>query len=76
MRKSYIGLQEIKKNLKKTATRFEREDNDEKYRASQEVVEKRRKIMSQFNVIRERNLREFAERRAERIDLRNGWYIH
>ncbi|RCN26654.1 hypothetical protein ANCCAN_27619 [Ancylostoma caninum] len=37
-------LKEIKNNLKKTAVRFEREDNEEKNRASQEVVEKRRYV--------------------------------
>lgn len=39
---SEAKLKEIKKNLKKTAARFDREDNEEKCRASQEVVEKRR----------------------------------
>ncbi|KIH59425.1 hypothetical protein ANCDUO_10345 [Ancylostoma duodenale] len=65
-------MQEIKNNLKKTAVRFEREDNEEKNRASQEVVEKRRKIMAAFDVIRQRNLKKIAAQRELRISLRDG----
>ena len=72
MKLSEQKLKDIKKSLKKTAVRFEREDNEEKYRASQEVVEKRRKIMSAFNITRERNLKELATRKKEKIELRRG----
>ncbi|EYC17469.1 hypothetical protein Y032_0030g2068 [Ancylostoma ceylanicum] len=65
-------LKEIKNNLKKTAVRFEREDNEEKNRASQEVVEKRRKIMAAFDVIRQRNLKKIAAQKDLRISLRDG----
>ena len=65
-------LREIKKNLKKTATRFEREDNEEKNRASQEVIEKRRKIMGAFNVVREKNLKDMAARKKDKLELRGG----
>ena len=68
-------MKEIKKNLKKTATRFEREDNEEKYRASQEVVEKRRKIMSAFNLIRERNLKDLQTRKNDKVELRGGMFF-
>lgn len=63
---------EIKKNLKKIAARFIKQDDDEKCRASQEVVEKRRKIMAAFDIIRNRNREELAALRDARIELRNG----
>uniref|UniRef100_A0A8R1E1K4 Eukaryotic translation initiation factor 3 subunit B n=1 Tax=Caenorhabditis japonica TaxID=281687 RepID=A0A8R1E1K4_CAEJA len=63
---------EIKKNLKKIAARFIKQDDDEKCRASQEVIEKRRKIMAAFDVIRNRNLEYLASIREARIELRNG----
>ncbi|CAI5441922.1 unnamed protein product [Caenorhabditis angaria] len=63
---------EIKKNLKKISARFIKQDDDEKCRASQEVVEKRRKIMSAFDVIRNRNKELVAAQRDARIALRSG----
>ncbi|CAB3404035.1 unnamed protein product [Caenorhabditis bovis] len=65
-------LKEIKKNLKKIAARFIKQDDDEKCRASQEVVEKRRKIMAAFDVIRNRNREILANMREARIQLRGG----
>ncbi|PIO67121.1 hypothetical protein TELCIR_11145 [Teladorsagia circumcincta] len=65
-------LKEIKNNLKKTAVRFEREDNEEKNRASQEVIERRRKIMAAFELIRQKNLKKIAAQRELRISLRGG----
>lgn len=65
-------LKEIKNNLKKTAVRFEREDNEEKNRASQEVIEKRRKIMAAFETVRQRNLKKIAAQRELRMSLRGG----
>ncbi|VDL73112.1 unnamed protein product [Nippostrongylus brasiliensis] len=65
-------LKEIKNNLKKTAVRFEREDNEEKNRASQEVIEKRRKIMTAFELIRQKNLKKIAAQREFRMSLRGG----
>ncbi|CAI4225753.1 unnamed protein product [Auanema sp. JU1783] len=69
---SDLKLKEIKKNLKKTAVRFDREDNEEKYRASQEVVEKRRKIMAAFNLIRQKNLDIISSQKDKKIELRGG----
>ncbi|UMM16766.1 hypothetical protein L5515_013638 [Caenorhabditis briggsae] len=63
---------EIRKNLKKTAAKFVKQDDDEKCRASQEVVEKRRKIMAAFDVIRNRNRECLENTRHLRIALRSG----
>uniref|UniRef100_A0A0N5AHI8 Eukaryotic translation initiation factor 3 subunit B n=1 Tax=Syphacia muris TaxID=451379 RepID=A0A0N5AHI8_9BILA len=43
----------VRKTLKETSARFEEEDKRERGRASQEVTEKRRKNMKEFNQIRE-----------------------
>lgn len=92
-------MQEIKTNLKTTSAKFDREDNEEKVKASQEVrrgcvkdvfrkqlesleflcfrvsaytimhhtqvIDKRRKIMGAFDVVRNRNL--------DMIKVRTGW---
>ncbi|GMT14482.1 hypothetical protein PFISCL1PPCAC_5779, partial [Pristionchus fissidentatus] len=65
-------LKEIKKNLKTTSVKFDREDNDEKVKASQEVIDKRRKIMSAFDLVRHRNVDMITSMRGKRIELRDG----
>ncbi|CAD6195569.1 unnamed protein product [Caenorhabditis auriculariae] len=65
-------LKEIKKNLKKTSARFIKQDDEEKCRASQEVVEKRRKIMNTFNAVRNKNAAVMTSTRDKRIGLRGG----
>ncbi|CAJ0558216.1 unnamed protein product, partial [Mesorhabditis spiculigera] len=65
-------IKEIRKNLKTTSAKFDREDNEEKVKASQEVIDKRRKIMGAFDVIRRRNLDLIEKTKADRLQLRNG----
>lgn len=61
----------IRKNLKTTSAKFDREDNEEKVKASQEVIDKRRKIMSAFDIIRKRNHALIEKQKEERKQLRS-----
>lgn len=70
MKLSEEKQKEIRKNLKTIAQRFEKEDNEERVKASQEVVDKRRKIMAAFELIRKRNLEEYKKLREKRLELR------
>ncbi|PAV90620.1 hypothetical protein WR25_12192 [Diploscapter pachys] len=49
---------------------FQREDDEEKNKASQEVIEKRRKIMNAFEVIRKRIFAEINTQQDSKIQLR------
>ncbi|CAJ0920097.1 unnamed protein product, partial [Mesorhabditis belari] len=65
-------VKEIRKNLKTTSAKFDREDNEEKVKASQEVIDKRRKIMLAFDIIRKKNHALIEKQKDERKRLRNG----
>ncbi|KAK0395195.1 hypothetical protein QR680_001167 [Steinernema hermaphroditum] len=66
-------VKEIKKNMKTTSQKFEEEDKRERGKASKEVIEKRRKIMDEFNGVREANQAQYESEKDERIKLRGGF---
>lgn len=63
----------IRKNLKATSARFEEEDKRERGRASQEVIEKRRKVMKEFSATRAQHKELYDSEAALRIQLRGGF---
>ena len=63
-------LREIRKNLKTTSQKFEEEDRKEQAKASEELIEKRRKIMESFNVYRKANREAYQHEKEERLSLR------
>jgi hypothetical protein len=68
----FLALQEIKRNFKTWAQKFETEDTMRKMTASKELIEKRQKLMEDFNNMRTRRDNLFQERKEERLVLRGG----
>lgn len=65
-------IKEIKKNLKQYSERYNQIDWRRQNIVSQELLEKRKKMMTDFNNFRRNAARRLAEQRARRIELRNG----
>ncbi|XP_060522683.1 eukaryotic translation initiation factor 3 subunit B [Cylas formicarius] len=63
---------EIKKNLKKYYAQFESKDRMRQSKASKELIEKRAALMQKFNSYREEKHKEWKERKARRLALRNN----
>jgi translation initiation factor 3 subunit B len=63
---------EIRKNLKQTAKKFEEEDRREQLIVSKELLEKRRKVMEEFNAVRHNNRAMYEKESEERAKLRRG----
>jgi hypothetical protein len=68
----FLVVQEIKRNFKTWAQKFETEDAMRKMTASKELIEKRQKLMEDFNNMRTRRDSLFQERKEERLALRGG----
>ncbi|WAQ97470.1 EIF3B-like protein [Mya arenaria] len=69
---SVDDVKEIKKNLKKFSQRFEAQDRLRQSTVSTELLEKRRKLMDDYERYRERVEDEFNSQKDRRIAFRNG----
>jgi translation initiation factor 3 subunit B len=65
-------IKEIKRNLKTLSRKFEEEDRKEQDKASKELIEKRRKFMSEFNEMRQKAKERNEAEREMRLKLRDG----
>jgi translation initiation factor 3 subunit B len=65
-------IKEIKKNLKKYAPAFERDDKMRKSKANQELFAKQQAIMDTWNEYRARKEAQFSAQKAERLNLRSS----
>nr|SVE70275.1 EOG090X01UY [Daphnia similis]SVE70899.1 EOG090X01UY [Daphnia similis]SVE71530.1 EOG090X01UY [Daphnia similis]SVE72163.1 EOG090X01UY [Daphnia similis] len=65
-------IKDIKKSLKKYSAQFEVKDRLKMTKASKELVEKRRKLMQEYEDLRKQKQEEYAEQRRRRIELRNN----
>lgn len=65
-------MKEIKKNLKQYTARYDVVDIARNKIVSQELLEKRRKMMDDFTSFRRNAAKRMTEQRARRIELRNG----
>ena len=65
-------IKDIKKSLKKFSTQFEVKDRQKMTKASKELVEKRRKLMQQYEDLRNKKAALYAAQRRQRIELRNS----
>ena len=65
-------LKDIKKSLKKYSAQFDVKDRLKMSKASKELVEKRRKLMTEYEDLRRRKTEEYAANRRRRIELRNS----
>nr|CAG4648511.1 EOG090X01UY [Polyphemus pediculus] len=63
---------DIKKTLKKYSAQFEVKDRLKMSKASKELVEKRRKLMQDYEDLRKRKQEEYIANRSARIKLRNN----
>ncbi|XP_030751724.1 eukaryotic translation initiation factor 3 subunit B [Sitophilus oryzae] len=63
---------EIKKNLKKYYAQFESKDRMRQSKASKELIEKRAALMEKFREYREENIKQWQEKKARRLALRNN----
>lgn len=65
-------VQKIKLEIKKYHKMFENKDRMSQKKASKELIEKRRRLMSEFMAYRQRKSDEYAEQETERRELRKG----
>ncbi|CAG0895495.1 unnamed protein product [Cyprideis torosa] len=65
-------IKKVKRNLKSMAAEFEIKDRMKMSRESKELLEKRRRLMDEFNALREKRLTEWEEEREARLELRGG----
>lgn len=65
-------IKEIKKNLKQYSSKYDVVDTARNKIVSQELLEKRKKMMDDFANFRRVTNKRLAEQRARRIELRNG----
>ena len=65
-------VKDIKKTLKKFSTQFEVKDRLKMSKASKELVEKRRKLMQEYEDIKRKKQDDYAAQRRRRIELRNS----
>lgn len=63
-------IKEIKKNLKKYSTEFDAKDKLMMSRVSKEILEKRKRMLSEFKEYRERKHQEMKARAARLLQLR------
>ncbi|KAL0278357.1 UNVERIFIED_CONTAM: hypothetical protein PYX00_000194 [Menopon gallinae] len=63
---------EIKKSLKKYSSQFESKDRMRLTKASKELIEKRQKLMEEFEGYREKRLQQWAALKNRRLELRNN----
>merc|ERR1712071_191651 len=63
---------DIKKTLKKYSAQFEVKDRLKMSKASKELVEKRRKLMQEYEDRRKLKQDEYIAQRSQRIELRNN----
>jgi len=63
-------LKEIKKNLKQYSAIFDEKDKSALTKASREILDKRRKLMEDFNEYRAKRAREIEQIRSELARLR------
>ncbi|KAF4519211.1 hypothetical protein B566_EDAN015317 [Ephemera danica] len=63
---------EIKKNLKKYTPQFESKDRMRMTRASKELIEKRCKLMSDFNEYRMKRVETYVSQKTRRLELRSN----
>jgi translation initiation factor 3 subunit B len=67
-------IREIRRNMKAQSQKFEEEDKREKGRSSKEVIEKRRRLMADFNSWRTKARARYDQQKQQRIQLRGGVY--
>ncbi|XP_058950716.2 eukaryotic translation initiation factor 3 subunit B-like [Pocillopora verrucosa] len=65
-------MKNIKKDIKKFQRMFEIKDRMSQSRASKELIERRRRKMKDFQGYRQKKNNEFAQQKAQRLELRNG----
>uniref|UniRef100_A0A915ERS8 Eukaryotic translation initiation factor 3 subunit B n=1 Tax=Ditylenchus dipsaci TaxID=166011 RepID=A0A915ERS8_9BILA len=65
-------IKEIRRNLKQISMKFEEEDRREQLKVSKELVEHRRKFMSEFSSVRDQNRKLYEQELKERLMLRDG----
>lgn len=65
-------MKRIKKEIKKYQKVFEVKDRMSQSRASKELIDKRRKMMRDFESYRQKKENEYYEQKQQRLDLRKG----
>lgn len=65
-------IKEIRKNLKQYSEKYNALDTNRLRIVSQELLEKRKKMMAEFNNFRRNANKRLAEQKAKRLELRNG----
>lgn len=65
-------IKDIQKNLKKYSTQFEVKDRLALTKASKELIEKRRALITDFESYRSQKNDEYEDEKKERLRLRNG----
>lgn len=65
-------IKEIRRNFKTWAQKFETEDAMRKMTASKEMIEKRQKLMEDFNNLRAEKEKHYLEQKDLRLELRGG----
>lgn len=67
---------EIKKSLKKYSSQFESKDRMRLTKASKELIEKRQKMMHEFEEHRKKRLQQWEQLKTRRLELRNSTYFN
>ena len=65
-------IREIKRNLKKYSPQFEMKDRMAMSKVSEEILNKRKELMSKFRAYREEKEQQWQESLAKRMKLRDG----
>jgi len=65
-------IKEVRKNLRQYSEKYNAADRLYQSRVSKEQLEKRRKLMEDFNLFRRMATKRHAEQRAKRVALRDG----
>ncbi|KAG1712168.1 Eukaryotic translation initiation factor 3 subunit B [Nymphon striatum] len=65
-------IKDLKKNIKKYSAQFEMKDRMQLTKASKELIEKRRKMMDEFEAYRQSRIDVYEEQREMRLQLRDS----
>lgn len=67
-------IKEIKKNLKKYSAQFESKDRLRSTKASKELIEKRQRLMQEFEEHRKKRQQQWVQNKSRRLELREGLF--
>nr|CAG4640661.1 EOG090X01UY [Eulimnadia texana] len=65
-------IKDIKKNLKKYSAQFDAQDKMKRYKGSEALIEKRRKLMQDYEEFKKRKQEQYAAQRQRRLALRGN----